>query len=116
MTLWLVYVPMAYAQILDNGTLNTVGGAGYGSGAQTPLPVIIGNLIKIFIGALGIIFLLLTIYAGYLWLIARGDEKMVEKSKETLKTSVIGLVIITAAYAIAAFVINALVVSTSATP
>lgn len=112
----LLWSVAAHAQFLSNDSLFTVGNSAYGDRIATPLPVIIGNLVKVFIGALGIIFLLLTIYAGYLYLTARGDEKKVEQAKETLKTGVIGLLIIAAAYAIAAFVINALLVSTSATP
>lgn len=75
--------------------------------SQTTLPELIGNLIRTFIGLLGIIFLLLIVYAGYLWLTAQGDEKKIEHAKDMLKNAVIGLIIISAAYAIAAFVINA---------
>ncbi len=72
------------------------------------LPEIIGNLVRTFIGLLGIAFLLLTVYAGYLWLTAQGDDKKVEHAKTLLKNAVIGLIIISAAYATAAFVVNAI--------
>ena len=109
LALWTVYVPLAYAQDLGKGTLDSV--AGQASLKNTPLPQLIGNLIKIFIGALGIIFLLLTVYAGFLYLTAQGDEEKVKHAKQTLQRGVIGLIIITAAYAIAAFVINAVTTS-----
>ncbi len=80
-----------------------------GIATTTSLPVLIGNLVRTFIGMLGIIFVLLTVYAGYLWLTAQGDEKKVEHAKTLLKNAVIGLIIITAAYAIASFVVNAAV-------
>jgi hypothetical protein len=64
---------------------------------------------------LGIVFLLLTVYAGFLYLTARGDSDKVEHAKETLSRGVIGLIIISAAYAIATFVINAATVTTAAT-
>lgn len=82
--------------------------------SPTTLPELIGNLIRTFIGLLGIIFLVLMLYAGYLWLTAQGDDDKVKHSKELLKNAVIGLIIITAAYAITAFVINA--VAKSAAP
>lgn len=65
----------------------------------------IGKIIKIILGLLGTIFLVLTIYAGVLWMTAAGNEERVTKSLEILKTSVIGLVIILAAYSITYFVV-----------
>lgn len=96
------------AQDLGAGKLNEVAGQA-NLATTTTLPVLIGNLVRTFIGLLGIVFLLLMIYAGYLWLTAQGDEDKVKHSKDLLKNAVIGLVIITAAYAIASFVINAVV-------
>ncbi len=75
---------------------------------QSPkdLPVLIGDLINIFLSVLGIIFVVLTVYAGYLWMTASGDTAKVDKAKKLLGQAVIGLVIIVAAYAITAFVID----------
>ena len=70
--LWLLYVPLAHAQSLNNGSLDTIGNAAYG-GQKTPLPLIVGNMIKTFIGLLGIVFLVLTVYAGFLYLTAQDD-------------------------------------------
>ena len=81
--------------------------------SQTTLPELIGNLIRTFIGLLGIVFLVLIVYAGYLWLTAQGDDDKVKHSKELLKNAVIGLIIISAAYAVAAFVINAVASTTN---
>src|SRR5689334_1558609 len=107
LTLWLLYVPLVHAQDLGGGTLDTVAGQANIKG-QTKLPELIGNLVRIAIGMLGIIFLVLTIYAGFLYLTASGEEEKVKHAKETLQRGVIGLIIITAAYAIATFVISAL--------
>jgi len=107
--LWSLFVPMAHAQDLGKGMLGDVGTqAGLTTGEATPLPQLIGNFIKIGLSALGIIFVVLTIYAGFLYLTARGDSDHVEKAKGTLVTGVIGIAIVLAAYAITAFVINAL--------
>jgi hypothetical protein len=106
LVLWTLYVPLVHAQDLGKGNLDTV--AGQASLKNTPLPQLIGNIIKIFIGALGIVFLVLTVYAGFLYLTAQGDEEKVKHAKATLQRGVIGLIIILAAYAIASFVINAL--------
>ena len=112
--LWLLYVPLAHAQDLGSGMLGEVSGAANIKN-QSTLPVIIGNLVRIAIGLLGIIFLILTVYAGFLYLTARGDEEKVTHAKETLQRGVIGLIIISAAYAIATFVISALANATKGT-
>jgi len=87
--------------------------AGAGSkawGGQAPGPsgmtTIIQYIISAFLGLLGIIFLVLIIYAGYNWMTAGGDEEKVTKAKETLQRAVIGLIIITAAYSITYFVFS----------
>lgn len=72
------------------------------------LPVIIGTVVKIFITILGIVFIALMIYGGFLWMTARGNEEATEKSKELITNAVIGLVIVVAAYAITYFVMYSL--------
>jgi len=65
----------------------------------------VGRIIKIVLGFLGIIFLTLTVYAGVLWLTSAGNEEKVTKATGILKTSVVGLIIIIAAYSITYFVV-----------
>lgn len=55
---------------------------------------------------IGVIFLVLMIYAGYNWMIARGEEEKVEKAKDTITRAIIGLIIVVGAYAIWGFVFN----------
>ena len=88
--------------------LQNVGGTGYGTAgaAPTDLLTLIGTIINVLLGFLGVIFLLLTIYAGFLWMTAQGNEEKVEKATGILKTAIIGLVIILAAYSIANFVVS----------
>lgn len=49
---------------------------------------------------------LVIIYAGFKWLMARGDEAEVELAKKTLKSGVIGLTIILSAWGISYFVMT----------
>jgi cytochrome bd-type quinol oxidase subunit 2 len=84
-------------------------GTGLGTaGTPTDLPKLIGQLVNAFLGVLGIVFVLLTVYAGYLYMTAQGSTEKTEKAKSLLGQAVIGLVIIVAAYAIAKFVIDTL--------
>jgi Na+/proline symporter len=69
----------------------------------------IGNAINAVLGALGIIFLCLVLYAGFEYLTAMDDVKKTQKAKTLLINATIGLAIILAAYAITRFIIGALI-------
>jgi hypothetical protein len=100
------FLPLvAKAQDLGGKLLNDTGtkNAGY---QDVGIDVIIGTVISAVLGVLGVIFLVLTVYGGYIWMIARGDEAKAEKAKETMTNSIIGLVIVLAAYAISYFVLS----------
>jgi len=72
----------------------------------------VGKVINIALTMLGVIFLLLTFYAGYLWMFAQGEEEMIGKSKKILTTAVIGILIIVSAYSITSLVVGKLVEKT----
>jgi len=67
---------------------------------KSTMTQIIADVLKVFLGLLGIIFVVITILAGYNWMTAGGNEEKVEKARHLLSRSVIGLLIIVAAYAI----------------
>lgn len=75
----------------------------------TSLPALIGNIINIVLGLLGLIFVVLIVYGGFLWMTAGGGKDQIEKAKSILTNSIIGLIIVIAAYAISAYVIQAIV-------
>ncbi len=102
----LVALP-AMAQTTNPNPLDELKKTGLDTNAA-PLPVIIGNIIRVFMGVLGIIMVLLILYAGFLWMTAGGDEGKVETAKALIKNSVIGLILILLAYAITTFVISSL--------
>ncbi len=83
-----------------------------GVGTQTSLPAIIGNIINVLLGFLGIVFLVLLIYAGFLWMTAQGEKGNVEKAQNIIRQSIIGLVVIVAAFAISNFVLGSLINAT----
>jgi len=66
----------------------------------------IASVINIALGFLGIVAVLIIIYAGYLWMTAGGNEQQIERSKLILRNAVIGLVIILMSWGIAAFIIS----------
>ena len=85
----------------------TAGQAGYQEKADG-VGEIIGLILKIALSFLGVIFLILMVYGGYLWMTARGKEEQVNKAKELITAAVIGLVIVVGAYALSWFVLSKL--------
>ncbi len=82
-------------------TLSTTGGAAYGGSAPTAtLASTVGDVLTAVFSILGVIFLVLTVYAGILWMTAAGDPKKVTKAKDILGQSLTGLVICLLAYGI----------------
>src|SRR3989338_8173076 len=83
--------------------MNTSGKKGWGTDTtpgDTGLSELVAVVIQAFLGLLGVIFLVLILYAGYNWMTAQGEEEKVTKAKDTLQRAVIGLIIIVSAYAI----------------
>ncbi|MEK7067957.1 MAG: hypothetical protein AAB956_03090 [Patescibacteria group bacterium] len=92
----------------DGGLNNVVAGV-YGADAnQRTLQAMVVLVINGILGLLGIIFLVLVLYAGFLWMTAAGNEDQVGKAKNILTTSIIGIIIIVAAYAIVKFALDAI--------
>ncbi|HEU0051377.1 MAG TPA: hypothetical protein VFQ60_04980 [Patescibacteria group bacterium] len=83
--------------------------------ARTCLVMIIGNVINVVLGTVGIIFIFLILYAGFLWMTAGGEDKQVTKAKDLLKNAAIGLALLIMSFAIASFVIDALAKSVGQT-
>lgn len=84
-------------------------GAAAGITTSRGLPEILGSIINVVLGFLGVVFLVLLIYAGFLWMTAQGEEKTVEKAKGIIKQAIIGLIVIVAAFAISNFVLGSLI-------
>lgn len=64
----------------------------------------VGSIIGLVLSFVGVIFLILMIFAGLTWMTASGNQEKVNKSKDLMINAVIGLVIVMAAYAITAFI------------
>ena len=82
------------------------------TGSAADVPAVVGNFIALLLGLLGVIFLLLIVRAGFLWMTAQGDQKAITKAKDILIQSTVGLLILLSAYAISAFIIAKILVGT----
>ena len=72
-------------------------GPGYGS-VQTGLPALIGNLIGLIITIAGIAVLINFLLAGLDFITASGDPKRIENAWRKINISLIGLIIVVAAF------------------
>lgn len=71
------------------------------------------NLIRIALGFVGIVMVVMFLYAGLLWMTAGSDDEKVGKAKATIFGAIIGLIIVLSANSIINFVINALIKATN---
>jgi len=71
------------------------------------ITVLAGEIVQLALSILGVLCVVFMIYAGFLWLTAAGNEQRVDKAKKVIFESIIGLIIILAAYAITYFIVIA---------
>lgn len=76
------------------------------AGANVDLVKVVTNIINWVMGLLGLVAVVVIIWAGFLWMTAGGNEDQLKKAKDKVIQGVIGLVMIMAAWSIAYFVIS----------
>lgn len=81
-------------------------------GSADPRQVIV-NLINIALGFLGILAVVIIIFAGFRYMTSGGNEDARAQAKSMLMSAIIGLILIFAAFALAQFLINTLVGATN---
>jgi cbb3-type cytochrome oxidase subunit 3 len=64
----------------------------------------VGVIIGAILSFVAVIFMILIIYAGILWMIARGNEQQVDRAKNLIIQAIIGLIIVLSAYIITSFI------------
>lgn len=106
LVLWSVPVVTMAAAIDDS--IGKIGKAAdkAGLGATRTPAELVSSFINIAISILGVIAVILVIYAGGMWLTAAGNGSKVDQAKQIIQTTVIGIVIVGLAYAITTFVLN----------
>jgi len=76
------------------------------TGYLTDVPNVISNATTILVGLIGAFSVLMLVYAGYLYITARGDADKVSKAHASIRYAIFGLVIGLVAYAAVSTVIN----------
>ncbi|MFA6410023.1 MAG: hypothetical protein WCW26_00395 [Candidatus Buchananbacteria bacterium] len=114
----ILLVPMI-ALAADNGPIGTLlneaagsQGAGYKTSETdegTGLAILAGMLVRMFLSLLGVIFISYTIYGGFLWMTAAGNDEQVKKGKNVIRDGVIGLIVVLSAASIYIFITQAMI-------
>jgi hypothetical protein len=86
--------------VIDGKTLGEKSGLGKTASAETTVIQIINTVL----GLLGIITIVLILYAGFKWMTSAGNGEQVEEAQKIIKAAVLGLIIILSAYSITLFV------------
>ncbi len=76
--------------------------------SEQSLPNAIFRIINVILGVLGVVMTLLFLYAGFLWMNARGESDPVEQAQEIFKQATVGSALILAAWIISWFVLTQL--------
>ena len=63
-------------------------------------------IIEIVLTFVGVLFMILLIYGGILWMTSAGNEQQAEKAKNIITQSVVGLLVVLLAYAFTFFIIG----------
>lgn len=103
-----IHSASAQAQDIINGAQSNLTNTGLIQlgGEGTDLPATVGRIVGILLGLLGVVFVILVIFAGFNWMMAQGDETKIAKARKTIIQGVVAIIIIFAAYAITSFVIT----------
>lgn len=82
---------------------------GKGSDAGQSLAIVAGEIVGNILAFVGLLFFVLVIAGGIMWMTAAGNESRVEQARKLLVAALIGLIIVLAAYAITSFITTNLV-------
>jgi len=86
--------------------LSEIGQVYGGEQAKQDPRALIGRIINIALGFLGVIFIGLTIFAGFQYMTAAGNEEQTKKALSLIKNAVIGLVIVLISWALTLFILT----------
>lgn len=105
-----------YLEDLNNQLTAAAGPDGATFQAPTHPQFIVAKIIYIASGFFGIVFTLVTFFAGFLWLTSGGNEEKVGKAKKIILYSSIGVLLCLSAYGIALLVSKSLTIATTTIP
>jgi cbb3-type cytochrome oxidase subunit 3 len=80
---------------------------------ESDLSTAAANVVQGILGAMGILFFGLMVYAGMVWMLARGDDARVTKARETIIAATIGLIVVVGAYVVTIMVVDRIILGST---
>lgn len=90
----------------DDGSYGLDTTAGQAKLPTTGLPTMAGKIIGAALSLLGVVFLVLMVYGGILWMTAHGNAEQLKKSRDVIIAAIVGLIVVLMAYAITSFIMD----------
>lgn len=100
---------------MSDYTQQFLGVAGYAVDAGGDIRFLVAGLIQVALSLVSVIFLIIILYGGFLWMSAAGNEEQVKKAQAFIKTAVIGFAITLLALIITRFVAELVLRATAPT-
>lgn len=76
-------------------------------GAGADIPTILGGIVGTALSLITVVFFILVVYAGIVWMTARGDESKGQKARSIIFAAIFGMIMVLSAYIITNFIFNA---------
>jgi len=73
-------------------------------GTPEQAQVYAASIVQIALSTVGIVFIFLLVYGGYILISARGEEEQIKKATTIIRSAIIGLIIILASWSITYFI------------
>jgi lysylphosphatidylglycerol synthetase-like protein (DUF2156 family) len=104
----LPYFVFADTAAPSNAAIKNLNAAALGNGGYQGISLAdtIGTVIRAALSLLGVIFIILIIVGGFVWMTAEGNEQKVEKAQNYIRRALIGLIITLSAWAIWSFILQ----------
>lgn len=117
-----LFINSINAGFFDSGSdtrkyLNLIGEYGYEEtsslGPDVSFQLATYRIIKVALSFIGVIFIILIIYGGVLWMTAAGNDDQIKKARTVIIRSSIGLIIVLASLSITWFVFKSIIEATT---
>ena len=98
-----IFMPHVFAQY---GLEETISGTPIAKGT---IPQFVGTILKYIFGILGVILVALIIYGGVLYMTSAGSEEQTKTAKSVLTYAIVGVLIISLAFALTDYVLKTII-------
>jgi uncharacterized iron-regulated membrane protein len=90
------------------GFISPEGGGALDSATETGIALIVGRIVGYLLAFVGVVFIILMIHGGWLWMSAQGNEEQVTKAQAQIRSAVIGIIVVFSAFVISYAVLGAI--------